>query len=295
MRDGKNLITTSPHLLNQVEFGKLRSMVFPGLNSMPRRWQDAMRVALVVGLIWLVFVGLLSAFTYVDMNRAGREVTYLRAFKFYGLGFFCWLFLGPLNFAIARDLGMEGSRLRTIVLVAIGSILTSLVIIFAYVLLFYAPLMGQTAGEVLKSLQLIDWAWDTILFGTIYLSGLALGQRVRTPPPESSSPTRVAVKSAGRIDYIEIDDILAVSAQSNYVELICAERTHLHRSTLSSFIEQYADAGFIQIHRSHYVRASAVESIRANGGQGRRVILKTGQNLPIAKNYWSGIEEEIGG
>ncbi|MEM9234975.1 MAG: LytTR family DNA-binding domain-containing protein, partial [Pseudomonadota bacterium] len=258
--------------------------------ALPATWPARVKVALVTALLWGGFVSLMTLVAYTDLIRTGRQEGFLEVAWTYVAGFFPWLFLGPLNFLIAYRLGTQPLLPRILLIAALGASAASLVLIFAYIAGVYAPLHSMGTMQVLQQLRLVDFVWDGVLFLTIFLSGVVMGNH---QPSSPSRFKRVAIRSAGRVDYIDLDDVLAISARSNYVELFCTERSHLYRSTLKEFVEGCTDGSFVRIHRSHYVRPEAVTSIQANGGQTRKVILSNGTCLPIAKGYWDGISEKF--
>lgn len=76
----------------------------------------------------------------------------------------------------------------------------------------------------------------------------------------------IAVKSARRIDYVHMDQIVAAKAAGNYVALITEDGEFLQRMTISDFERIASPLGFIRTHRSYIVNARFIKSAEIAGG-----------------------------
>ena len=96
---------------------------------------------------------------------------------------------------------------------------------------------------------------------------------------------RLAVKSKGRIVFIDPADILAVQAEGNYVLFLREGGSHFLRESISTIAKEMEPYGFIRIHRSVLVNASYVEEIHPwpTGEYGIR--LKGGKEFTVTRTY----------
>jgi DNA-binding LytR/AlgR family response regulator len=96
---------------------------------------------------------------------------------------------------------------------------------------------------------------------------------------------RIAFKAKGSILLLDLDDIVAVQAEGNYVSLRPRTNPYLVHESLSSMAEKLKPYGFIRIHRSVVVNISAVEKIQplATGEYGLRV--KGGKEYLVTRTY----------
>lgn len=111
---------------------------------------------------------------------------------------------------------------------------------------------------------------------------------------------RIAIKAKGRILFLDIDDIVAVEAEGNYVSLLHQLSPYLLRESLSSMAEKLKPYGFIRIHRSVVVNSSAVEEVwplstgeyrlRVKGGKEYLVTRTYKRNLRDLAQLWAGSE-----
>lgn len=107
------------------------------------------------------------------------------------------------------------------------------------------------------------------------------------PPPESAGPylDRVAVKSVGRIDYVNTSAIDWIETAGNYLSLHCGKDTHLVRETMSQFETQLDPRVFLRVHRSTMVRIEAVQSVEPLFNGDRAVTLRDGTKLTLSRSY----------
>ena len=96
---------------------------------------------------------------------------------------------------------------------------------------------------------------------------------------------RVAIKVKGKILFINLNDVVAVQAEGDYVSLQQDASSYLVRELISAVAEQLEPRGFIRIHRSILVNTSFVEEIRpySTGEYGLRV--KGGKEYTVTRTY----------
>jgi DNA-binding LytR/AlgR family response regulator len=124
--------------------------------------------------------------------------------------------------------------------------------------------------------------------------------RSETPPVR---PIKIAIKTKGKILLIHPSDILAVEAEGNYVLLRRPTDSYLLRESISTMAEKLQAYGFIRIHRSVLVNASAVEEIhpgttgeymlRVTGGREYMVSRTYKSNLKSLAHAWIGTDSFV--
>src|SRR5215469_5728274 len=77
-----------------------------------------------------------------------------------------------------------------------------------------------------------------------------------------SKSSKIAIKTKGRILFIDPMDVVIVEAQGNYVLLQRHSGSYLLRESISTMAERLKPYGFIRIHRSVIVNSSYVEEIQ---------------------------------
>jgi two-component system LytT family response regulator len=96
---------------------------------------------------------------------------------------------------------------------------------------------------------------------------------------------RLAIKTKGRIIFVDSSDVIAVLAEGNYVLLQREQTSHLLRECISVVAEKLEPYGFIRIHRSTLVNTAFVDEIKphSTGEYGLRV--RGGRELTVTRTY----------
>ncbi|MBI2813597.1 MAG: response regulator transcription factor [Opitutae bacterium] len=119
-------------------------------------------------------------------------------------------------------------------------------------------------------------------------------ERVRSPGGRAAFAARnLAVKKAGRVELVAIDDVVYVQGAGNYSELVLAGgRRELHDKTLEK-LETVLPADFERIHKSYLVRMSAVKALHSAEGSHYEAELKNGVCLPIGRARYKELREKL--
>lgn len=101
---------------------------------------------------------------------------------------------------------------------------------------------------------------------------------------------RIAVRTGGKIVFVNPAEIRVIEAQGNYVLLHTASRSHSLRESISKVAEKLEPYGFVRIHRSTIVNASMVEEIRTSPSGEICVCLKgSAKEYSISRRYRNGV------
>jgi two-component system LytT family response regulator len=105
---------------------------------------------------------------------------------------------------------------------------------------------------------------------------------------------RLVIKAGGRIYFLRTDEIDWIEAQGNYVSVHSGKRSHLIRETISSLDAQLDPKEFVRIHRSSIVRIDRIQELQPWFHGEYRVILNTGTQLALSRNYRENLQQAIG-
>ena len=78
----------------------------------------------------------------------------------------------------------------------------------------------------------------------------------------AANPSKIAIRSRGKIIFMTPSDVITVEGRGNYVLLRTSDRSHLVRESVSVVNERLEPYGFVRIHRSTIVNEALVEEIR---------------------------------
>jgi hypothetical protein len=116
-----------------------------------------------------------------------------------------------------------------------------------------------------------DWSWSQTVYEwrkdllsvAIFAILSFVVDRLTAEPAAAAPPQtfRLEVRDGSRTLWLAPAEIERVEAAGNYVELVTASSTVLHRATLATVADQLASHGFVRIHRSRLVRRDAVTAV----------------------------------
>lgn len=112
----------------------------------------------------------------------------------------------------------------------------------------------------------------------------------RTRPVQ---PERLVVRSAGRIQFVEAEDIDWISAEDNYVRIYAAGRTYLMRETVGGMEARLDPARFVRIRSSTIVRIARIREIRPLLNGTFELQLHDGTRVTSARRFRDRIEKIV--
>jgi len=179
--------------------------------------------------------------------------------------------------------------------------LPSVVLVTAYAQHALAAFEKHAVDYVLKpfSSERVNQALDFALrrsAGERAARLIELIPQLKTLTPHSSS--KIAIKTNGRIVFIDPHDLIAVQAERNYVLLQQEAGSYLLRESISTVAEKLKPYGFVRIHRSVLVNSAFVQEIRpcatgeyelrVKGGKAYTVTRTYKNNLKSLARFWMG-------
>jgi two-component system LytT family response regulator len=105
---------------------------------------------------------------------------------------------------------------------------------------------------------------------------------------------RLAIKSAGRVSFINISEIDWIEAADYYASLHVGPRTHLLRRSLSELEQDLDPAAFCRVHRSSLVNLARVKSLTLNEDGEHDVLLDNGTKVRLSRRYRKQLHARLG-
>lgn len=126
---------------------------------------------------------------------------------------------------------------------------------------------------------------------------IRLGQafkRVANAIKTTDEPLKfLAVKKAGNIKLIDIDDLIYIKGAGIYSELYLKNGSReLHDKSLDT-LAQLLPSTYERIHKSYLVCLTLVEKIVIESGSKYSLLLKNGQLLPIGRSKYKELKEKM--
>ncbi len=101
--------------------------------------------------------------------------------------------------------------------------------------------------------------------------------------PAADADAQIPVERGGVTRFIHRSDITHVEAQGDYARLHTAADSHLVRTPLSTLAEEWAEAGFVRIHRSLLVNLGHIVEVRMESG---RCTVRVGEHdLAVSRRH----------
>jgi two-component system LytT family response regulator len=116
---------------------------------------------------------------------------------------------------------------------------------------------------------------------------VSLLQQLSAPPKYLA---RVALRSAGRISFVSIDDVLYVQAAENYVQLHLQASRHLLHVPIATLESSLDPQVFLRIHRSLIVNVRHIQELETGPHGEYIVVLKSGARLQSSRSYHEKIK-----
>ena len=106
-----------------------------------------------------------------------------------------------------------------------------------------------------------------------------LGQ---TPAP-AGQLTRLAVKTPGKVTFVELDQIQAIEAAGKYAVVHVGKENHILRETMSSLESHLPSQRFLRISRSVIVNIDKIQELQPTFKGENLVVLKNGKRYPTTR------------
>lgn len=104
-------------------------------------------------------------------------------------------------------------------------------------------------------------------------------------------PERLVVRSAGRIRFVEIEDIDRIHAEDNYVRIYAAGSTYLARETVGAMEARLDPTRFLRIRSSTIVQIARIREIRPLSNGTFELHLHDGARVISARRFRHRIEK----
>jgi len=103
------------------------------------------------------------------------------------------------------------------------------------------------------------------------------------PPTPGSQLTRLAVKTPGKVRFVELDQIQAIEAAGKYAVVHVGKEDHALRESMSSLESHLPPKRFLRISRSVIVNIDQVRELQPMFKGENRVVMKSGRSYPTTR------------
>jgi two-component system LytT family response regulator len=110
-------------------------------------------------------------------------------------------------------------------------------------------------------------------------------------PKADTSLKRLALKSKGRVTFLDVDRIDWIEAAGVYVNLHTSEKSHLYRATIGQMLEKLDPEKFVRVHRSAAVHTGRIRELQTLGHGEYIVVLNDGTEVKLSRKYRPELEQ----
>lgn len=113
-------------------------------------------------------------------------------------------------------------------------------------------------------------------------------RRTRAPAAQAAARpylSHISVKTRGRMQVVELDQVDWIESQGNYLALHCGQEVHLIRETSRRLETQLDPQRFARIHRRTIVALDRVRGVRRLSGGDGVVRLRDGTELRLSRGF----------
>jgi two-component system LytT family response regulator len=125
---------------------------------------------------------------------------------------------------------------------------------------------------------------------------LSLLDQIQPKQPQNTSAPLdcLMIKDGGRLLFLRVEEIDWIEAAGVYVQVHTADKTWLHRISLSELEAKLDARQFLRIHRSTIVNLQRVRELHPHSHGDFLVVLHDGTELKLSRNYRQKVEASLG-
>ena len=243
-------------------------------------------------LYWLVFLLALQPGNVLHARSMGHTLDFGSEAARICLAALLGAFISPVLIALTRRFPLPGPRgWRNAGIHAAGTVGLSLALIVVSCFLAAWILTGQALPSVADVRDELAGNWLLLVYAICGFIAIAHAVHFfprptgEARPLPSSHPTRVAVKTRGRLGYVDIADIEWIESQGNYLALHVGSHSHLIRETLASFEGRLDADRFVRVHRRVIVAVDRIREVEPLANGDSTLILRDGRELRASRRY----------
>ncbi len=120
------------------------------------------------------------------------------------------------------------------------------------------------------------------------------GERITTGSGRAERDDRLMIRSSGRVQFVNVEEIDWVEAAGDYVRLHVGERSHLLRETMKNMEDRLDSERFVRVHRSTLVKLDHVKEVVSSDAGSYEIVLADGTRRSLSRSGRRRLEEVLG-
>jgi two-component system LytT family response regulator len=111
--------------------------------------------------------------------------------------------------------------------------------------------------------------------------------------PARRQPERLAVRSEGRIVFVDVDEIDWIAAAANYVQINAGRESYIMREGIGRLSERLDRQRFLRIHRSIIANVRKIRELHHCDYGAYIVVLRSGKELSCGHSLRNGLDRFV--
>lgn len=258
---------------------------------------DWLRSGACAFLYWILFLLALEPGNVLHAQNMGHTLDFDDEALRIGAAALLGCSTAPLIRALSRRFPVSGTRgWRSIAIHAAGAATLSFGLIVISCVLAAWIVMGQIvpSGAEVRSQLAGNWLLLTFALCAFAVVNHAVNLFRPASQPTPVAAKTVAIKTRGRMGYLDLDSIEWIESQGNYLALHAGGRSHLIRETLQSFASRLDPDRFIRVHRRVIVAIDRIREIQPLANGDSTLILQDGRALRASRSYRESVRKRWG-
>lgn len=105
---------------------------------------------------------------------------------------------------------------------------------------------------------------------------------------------RIVVKDRKEIVIIDVNDVMFIEAQDDYVAINTSKGKWLKQKTMKYYDEALDSSKFVRVHRSYIINLLEISKIDKLGKETYLAVLKSGQTIPVSSSGYQKLKLHLG-
>lgn len=157
--------------------------------------------------------------------------------------------------------------------------------------IIFSTAYPQHAAEAFR-LSAVDYIVKPLSRSVLADACRRVEEKCAAPDAAGATP-RFVIKSYGRTDIVNMEDVIFGKSERNYVALVCEDREFLHRTTISEIEKDMEPLGYLRCHRSYIVKKSHVKTLVRKNGVLSQLRLEGDREVPVGANYRTAVQASL--
>lgn len=110
-------------------------------------------------------------------------------------------------------------------------------------------------------------------------------------PPVSATPERLGIKVAGKILFLDPEDIFWIQSRDDYARIHLADSFHDVREPLGHLEARLPPGRFLRVHRSAILNTAKIKEVEPFDQGDQLVLLSNGKRVTTGRSYRKAVQE----